>query len=122
VRLVPAATGLGAEVFVIARSACAITVVESEVVLSPGFRSVCVDEAFAVFVIVDDPTPPLGTWIVTLNETFELAERFPRLQVNVPAEFVQDAVLFTNVTPMGNLSVTTTLVAFAGPLFFTPIV
>ena len=48
--------------------------------------------------------------------------RLPRLQVTTPLLSAPPPLALTNVTPAGNASVTTTLLAVDGPKFVTQIV
>ena len=66
--------------------------------------------------------PPAGAVTVTVNLLTAPFARSPRLQITTPALFVPPPLALTNVTPAGNASVTTTLLAMDGPKFVTEIV
>jgi hypothetical protein len=74
--------------------------------------------ALAVFVSV--PLAEAVTVTVTLL-TWPLAKT-PRLQLTTPLVFTPPPVALTKLTPNGNVSVTTTLLALDGPKFVTDIV
>jgi hypothetical protein len=100
-------------------SAAGVTVVMTgAVTLFVLFGSPVGELALAVFVSV--PLAGAATVTVTLL-TWPLAKT-PRLQLTTPLVFNPPPVALTNVTPNGNVSVTTTLLALDGPKFVTDIV
>jgi hypothetical protein len=116
----PTATGSGASVFVIDRSACAVTVVDADALLLPGTGSVTPLVTLAVLFNVP---PVVG---VTTMVTVALAP-FPRtpmeqITVLVPLQLPWLGVADTYVTPAGNGSLTLTPVALFGPKLVTVIV
>ena len=100
-------------------SAAGITVVMTgEVMLFVLFGSTVGELALAVFVNV----PLAGTVTVTVRLlTWPLA-KVPRLQLTTPLVFTPPPLALTKLTPAGNVSVTTTLLALDGPKFVTDIV
>jgi hypothetical protein len=71
-------------------------------------------------VLVSEPLAGAVTVTVTLL-TWPLAN-VPRLQLTTPLVLAPPPLALTNVTPSGNVSVTTTLLALDGPKFVTEIV
>ena len=67
---------------------------------------------------------PALTGAVTVTVTLLTCPlvKVPRLQLTTPLTFAPPPVVPTNVTPAGNVSVTTTLLALEGPKFVTEIV
>ena len=117
-KFVPAKTFARA-VFVTPISATGVTVVVTGgLVLLVGFGSPVGEFTMAVLV----NAPLAGA--VTFKVKFVVAPAVivPSDQLTIPAMFVPPPVVFTNVTPMGKLSVTTTLLAEDGPEFVTVIV
>jgi hypothetical protein len=82
------------------------------------FGSTVGELALAVFVSV----PEAGAVTVTVTLlTWPLAS-VPRLQLTTPLVFNPPPEALTKLTPNGNVSVTTTLLALDGPKFVTDIV
>src|SRR5262249_33660842 len=92
-----------------------LRVVTTVDVLFARFGSNWNPETVAVFVS-DDPALPAVTVMSKLVDA--PFARLPTLQVTTPAAWVQPAA-DTNVEFDGSVSLTTTFVASAGPLFFT---
>jgi hypothetical protein len=117
-------TGSGESVFVNERSAllgeAGITVVEAVVVLFAGRGSDSIPETVTVLVIV----PAVAGITLTITVVLAPFDRLPRLHVTVAFTLEQPwlGVTETKVTPGGNVSVTVTPVASAGPLLLTLIV
>ena len=100
-------------------SATGVTVVMTgAVTLFVEFGSTASELALAVF--VNEPLAGAVTVTVTLL-TWPLAKT-PRLQLTTPLVFTPPPVALTKLTPAGNVSVTTTLLALDGPKFVTDIV
>jgi len=66
--------------------------------------------------------PEAGAVTVTVRLLTWPPVSVPRLQFTTPLLFTPPPVALTNVTPNGNVSVTTTLLALEGPKFVTEIV
>ena len=100
-------------------SATGVTVVMTgAVTLLVLFGSPVGELTLATF--VNDPLAGAVTVTVTLL-TWPFASA-PRLQFTTPLLLTPPPVALTNVTPNGNVSVTTTLPALEGPKFVTEIV
>ena len=127
--LLPAATGSGASVFVIERSADAPTVVVAVALLLPGVASVVLDEIVAVF----DSTVPLAvdgaTFTTSVNAALPVA-KLAFVQLTVPPAPTAGVVQLqppgdeseTNVVPAGSVSESDAFAALLGPAFATVIV
>lgn len=122
----PARTGFGVPVFVTARSAwpedatTTFTVAE----LFDGFGSVVLEETFAVSVMIvpDGTVAPTFTTTVNVDEAPDAnvgieQEITPGVQVHPPVPELW--VTETKVVLVGIVSLNTTLLALAGPLFVT---
>jgi len=126
----PALTGSGVSTFVTDRSADPVPTVVVAVPLSlPGFRSVVVEEAVAVFVM----TVPSATPAPTLTSSVKTAVPIVMLgleQDTVPAAptagVVQDQPpgddSDTNVVFAGSVSESAAVMALLGPVLFTVMV
>ena len=66
--------------------------------------------------------PLAGAVTVTVTLVVCPLVNVPKLQLTTPLIFEPPPVVPTNVTPAGNVSVTTTLLALEGPKFVTEIV
>jgi hypothetical protein len=115
----PVASTKAAADLPICTSACGITVViTGGVTLFVKFGSPIGEPALATFVMV-----PLGGGItakVTLLIT-PLA-KLPKLQIATPLFVTPPPLALTKIVPVGNASVTVTLLATDGPKFVTEIV
>jgi hypothetical protein len=69
-----------------------------------------------------DSGPLAGAVTVTVTLLTCPLVKVPRFQLTTPLTFAPLPVVPTNVTPTGNVSVTTTLLALEGPKFVTEIV
>jgi hypothetical protein len=100
-------------------SATGVTVVMTgTVTLFVEFGSTVGELTLAVFVSV----PEAGAVTVTVTLlTWPLA-KVPNVQLTTPLLLAPPPLALTNVTPNGNVSVTTTLLALDGPKFVTDIV
>ena len=104
-----------------ARSATGTTVVLAEAVLFVVLKSITLDVTLAVFVKV--PSPVAVAVIVTV--AVPLLATVPRVPVTKPLVCVKPPCVVaadTNVKPLGNKSVTTTLLAGDGPRLVTMMV
>jgi hypothetical protein len=100
-------------------SAAAVTVVMTgTVTLFVLLGSTVGELALAVFV----SEPPAGAVTVTVILLIWPPAKVPNVQLTTPLVFNPPPVALTNVTPNGNVSVTTTLLALDGPKFVTEIV
>src|SRR5215470_13173704 len=127
--LFPAMTGSGESLLVMARSACALTLVVAVAVLLPAFGSVVALAAVAVLVMV----APLPTLALTLSTMVKVAVvpaanvALEKTTLPVPPTggvvMVQPAgaVAETKVVLAGTASVTVTVCASLGPLLARPI-
>jgi hypothetical protein len=117
-RLLVAGT-LAAPVLPRPTSAAAVTVVMTgAVTLFVLFGSTVGELALAVFVSV----PLAGAVTVTVRLLTWPPAKVPNVQLTTPLVFTPPPVALTNVTPNGNVSVTTTPLALDGPKFVTDIV
>ena len=114
-----AANTVAAASLPIARSATGVMVVGTGgLVLLVGFGSPVGEFTVATFVIV--PDAGAVTVNVTLVVVFEA--KVPRFQLTTPLLLTPPLLALTKLTPTGNASVTTTLLASDGPKFVTEIV
>ena len=105
--------------FEIAKSNCGVTVVMTGgVVLFVGFGSFGGGPTLAMFV----SEPLVGAVTVTVRFVIWLLLKVAMLHVTRPELFAPLPLALTNVTPLGNASVTVTLLALDGPKFVTEIV
>ena len=117
----PPATTVAGPVFVMARSATAVTVVTAVEVLFAGFGSLVVPATLAVLDRVAAWPGAVTTTVITGAESpvasagaVQEAETFPTLVQTQPVP-----VADTKVTPAGSVSVTDRFAASEGPLFVT---
>ena len=82
------------------------------------FGSALVEVTDAEFVIL----PPTDVITVKVTLVFAVLASVPKFQLTTPAMFVPLLLALTKTTLGGNASLTTTLVAAAGPAFVTVIV
>ena len=110
---------LAGPIFPICKSATGVTVVRTGgVALFVGVGSPVGEFTFAVFV----SEPLAGAITVTVKLLTWPLVKVPKFQFTTPAFVVPPPEADTNVTPAGNASVTTTLLADDGPKFVTEIV
>jgi hypothetical protein len=113
------ANTLAGPVLPIPTSATGVTVVMTgAVTLFVEFGSTVGELTLAVFVSV----PLAGAVTVTVTLLTWPLVNVPKLQFTTPLLLAPPPVALTNVTPSGNVSVTTTLLALEGPKFVTEIV
>src|SRR5262249_1228191 len=119
----PAATGIGAAVFVTDTSADVDTNVLTAAALLPAFASPVVELTIAVSVSTVPDAVVAGTLTTNVNgPTVVLAARFdPSVQVRVPSTQVHPAgpVRLVALVPVGNVSTIFGVVAAAGPALVT---
>ena len=108
-------------VFVIAKSADAVTPVVTELELFAAFGSAVVDATDAVF--VNDPACAGAVTVTVITGAVVPVASAARVQVTDTLPVLEHAqpvpVALTNVTPAGRVSVTVRLAASEGPLFET---
>jgi hypothetical protein len=115
----PEETGSGESDFVIERSATGSTVVVALALLFAEFGSLTPEETLAWF--VTDPVDGGVTLIVTL--ALAPLAMLPSAHETTPEDWAQlpcEAVAVLNVTPLGSVSLTATVVAVEGPALLTP--
>ena len=106
-------------VLVMAASATGVTlVINGELVLLVEMRSVVLEVTVAMLEML----PFAGGLTVSVTLVTAPMARVPKVQLTTPALLVPPLLAETNTTFVGNTSLATTLVAFAGPKFVTEIV
>ena len=103
----------------ICKSASGVTVVVTGgVMLFVGIGSPVGEPPVAMFVM----EPEAGAVTVKVTLLTWLLVNVPKFQITLPPFVVPPPVVLTNVTPLGNASVTVTLLALDGPKFVTVMV
>src|SRR3989442_1310964 len=113
--LFPAGTGSGASVLEMARTGAEVTVV---VIAAPDRGAVSLGTRVEVGVVIIVPLASgFATWTVSVRVMVAPAFRAPMFQVTMPAASVPPPVAETNEVFPGTVSVITTPVASALPVF-----